>query len=107
MLRDQVPADKFTATGQTRTFLGTIVDSSKPFRVTVAWTDAPGSTTGSASKNDLDLTVTVGGNLYHGNVFSGAFSTTGGSADNQNNVESVFLPAGLSGNVVMTVSAAN
>ena len=30
-------------------------DPTKPFRVTLAWTDAPGSTTGSAWKNNLDL----------------------------------------------------
>jgi uncharacterized repeat protein (TIGR01451 family) len=107
ILRDQVSGDKFTATGQTRTFIGTITDSTKPFRVTLAWTDAPGATSGSASKNDLDLTVTVGGNTYKGNVFGGSFSTTGGVADNQNNVESVFLPAGFSGRFTITVSAAN
>ena len=107
VLRDQVGADKFTASGQTRTFTGAITDSSKPFRVTLAWTDAPGSTTGNAFKNDLDLVVTVGGNAYKGNVFSGGTSVTGGSADGKNNLESVFLPAGISGNFVVTVSAAN
>ena len=106
-LRDQVSADKFTATGQTRTFTGTIADPTKPFRVTVAWTDAAGSTTGNAYNNDLDLTVTVGGNTYKGNVFSGAFSIAGGTADAKNNVESVFLPAGVSGNFSVTVTAAN
>jgi PKD repeat protein len=107
VLRDEVPADLFTATGQTRTFTGTIADSGKPFRVTLAWTDAPGNTTGSAYNNNLDLTVTVGGNTYKGNVFSGAYSVTGGSADFKNNVESVFLPAGVSGSYVVTVTAAN
>ena len=107
LLRDQLAADKFTATGQTRTYYGTVADATQPFRVTLAWTDAPGSTTGSAWNNDLDLTVTVGGKTYKGNVFSGASSTTGGSADRMNNVESVFLPAGVTGNVVITISAAN
>jgi hypothetical protein len=107
ILRDQAATDKFTASGQTRSFSGTISDGSKPFRVTVAWTDAPGSTTGSALDNDLDLAVTVGGATYKGNVFSGAFSVTGGSADHLNNVESVFLPAGTIGNFTVTISAAN
>jgi len=107
ILRDQVASDKFIATGQTRTFVGVIADPAKPFRVTLAWTDAPGSTVGAAYKNDLDLTVAVAGNVYKGNVFSGAFSVTGGSADPKNNVESVFLPAGLSGPFVVTVTAAN
>jgi len=107
VVRDQVSADKFTATGQTRTFAGVISDPNRPFRVTLAWTDAPGSTTGNAYNNDLDLTVTVGGQTYKGNVFSGAFSVPGGSADPRNNVESVFLPPGVSGSFVITVTAAN
>lgn len=107
ILRDEVPTEKFTATGQTRTYVGTIVDGTKPFRVTVAWTDAPGNTTGNAYNNNLDLTVTVAGNTYKGNVFSGAYSITGGTADAKNNVESVFLPAGVSGNFLVTVTAAN
>jgi len=63
--------------------------------------------TGNAYVNDLNLTVTVGGVAYKGNVFSGASSTTGGSADFRNNVESVFVPAGVTGTVVVRVTAAN
>src|ERR1051325_7017826 len=96
-MHDQIFAEKFTATGQARTYNGIVTDPSKPFRVTVAWTDAPGNTSGAAYNNDLDLVVTVGGNTYKGNVFAGAFSTTGGMADPRNNVESVFLPAGAAG----------
>lgn len=107
VLRDQLSTNKFTAAGQTRTFTGTIADPSKPYRVTLAWTDAPGGTTGDAFNNDLNLTVLVGGNTYKGNVFNGALSITGGVADSRNNLESVFLPAGLSGGFVVTVSAAN
>jgi hypothetical protein len=106
-LRDQVPGDKFTGTGQARSFIGHVSDTGKPYRVTLAWTDAPGSTAGAAYNNDLDLTVTIGGNIYKGNVFSGQYSTTGGAADNKNNVESVFLPAGTSGDFTVTVTAAN
>ena len=107
ILRDEFAGDKFTGSGQARTFSGSISDPSKPFRVTVAWTDAPGSTTGNAYNNDLDLTVTVGGQNYKGNVFSGANSTVGGAYDPRNNVESVFLPAGVSGSFTVTVTAAN
>jgi hypothetical protein len=106
-LRDEVANDMFTASGQSRSYTLQIVDSSKPFRVTIAWTDAPGSTTGNAYKNNLDLTVAVAGNTYKGNVFSGRNSITGGSADLANNAESVFLPAGVSGTAVITVTAAN
>lgn len=106
-LRDQEPADKFTSTGQRLAFAGQITDTSKPFRVTIAWTDAPGSTAGNAYNNDLDLVVNIGGKSYKGNVFSGRYSTTGGTADAKNNVESVFLPAGTSGNFSVVVTAAN
>src|SRR5207248_5927731 len=70
-------------------------------------TDVPGPTSGNAFVNNLDLTVTAGGNTYKGNVFSGANSATGGSADAANNVESVFLPAGVTGPVVVNVKATN
>lgn len=97
----------FTASGQQRTIAGTVADSSKPFRVTLAWTDPPGPTAGDAFINNLDLEVSVGGNTYKGNVFTGANSTTGGTADPRNNVESVFLPAGSSGNFVIKITATN
>ncbi|WP_224365559.1 S8 family serine peptidase [Hyalangium versicolor] len=106
-LDDQNPSNLFTATGQTRTFEGVIADSTKPFRVTLAWTDAPGSTTGGAWNNNLDLTVTVGSNTYKGNVFTAGNSVTGGTADDKNNAESVFLPAGTTGNFTVTVTATN
>ncbi|MCK6685588.1 MAG: S8 family serine peptidase [Thermoanaerobaculia bacterium] len=106
---DQVGAMKFTATGQSRTFTGTVQDVTKPFRVTLAWTDAPGATSGNAYNNNLDLTVTVGGNTYLGNVFTGANSVTGGTADPRNNAESVFLPAGIAAGspYTVTVTATN
>ncbi len=105
LVRDQIVGDTFTASGQTRVLTGTVGDIGKPFRVTLAWTDAPGSTAGNAYRNDLDLVVTAGGNTYRGNVFSGAFSTAGGAADPRNNVESVFLPAGVSGTFTVSVVA--
>jgi hypothetical protein len=107
ILRDQLPAETFTAAGQTRSYPGTVPDPTKPFRVTLAWTDAPGSTTASKELvNNLDLTVAVGAKLYKGNVFNGAFSTNGGAADGTNNVESVFLPPGAATNFTVTVTAA-
>ncbi|MBS1787863.1 MAG: S8 family serine peptidase, partial [Acidobacteria bacterium] len=107
IIRDQVGAEMFTATGQMRTYTGTVSNNAKPFRVVLAWTDVPGPTSGNAFVNNLDLEVTVGGNTYKGNVFSGANSATGGTADTRNNTESVFIPAGVSGNFVVTVKATN
>ena len=94
ILRDEV--DLFTASGQQVTIAGTVSDTSKPFRVTLAWTDPPGPTSGNAFVNNLDLEVTVGGNTYFGNVFTGAFSSPE-AQPNRDNVESVFIPAGVSG----------
>ena len=95
IIRDQVASDRFTATGQSRTFFATVSNASAPLRVTLAYTDVPGPTSGNAFINDLDLRVTINGSTYLGNVFSGATSVTGGVADTRNNLESVFLPAGL------------
>ena len=75
ILHDEGPADLFTATGQVRTITGTVSNAAKPLRVTLAWTDVPGPTSGNAFVNNLDLEVTVGGNTYKGNVFTGAFSS--------------------------------
>ena len=74
-------------------------------KVTLAWTDAPGTSTANPVVNDLDLVVDAGGRTYKGNVFGGAFSRTGGSADPRNNLESVYLPAGTTGNVAVKVVA--
>ncbi|QUV84412.1 S8 family serine peptidase [Chloracidobacterium aggregatum] len=108
IIRDQVPADRFTATGQERVFTGTVVNGTAPFRVTLGWTDKEGPTIGNAYLNDLDLEVTIGSNTYRGNVFSGANSVTGGTADFRNNVESVFLPPFPAGTpFLVRVRAAN
>jgi hypothetical protein len=106
ILRDQLSAETFTAAGQTRAYSGTIPDATKPFRVTLAWTDVPGNTAAAKELvNNLDLTVVAGANTYKGNVFNGAFSTNGGAADGTNNVESVFLPAGAATSFTVTVTA--
>jgi hypothetical protein len=71
--------------------------------VTLVWTDPPGAAD-PALVNNLDLTVTVGGNVYRGNVFTSGTSSTGGSADTKNNVENVFLPAGIAAGTPFTIS---
>jgi hypothetical protein len=103
----------FTESGQTFEIRGSMADRSKPLRVTLAWTDAPGMLIGAALVNDLDLEIVVGGTtLYRGNVFAGNESIGGGEADRSNNVESIYLPAGAipegeAGNFTITVRAAN
>lgn len=108
ILRDQLQADRFTSTGQSVTITGEVEDSDRPFRVTLAWTDAPGALSAAQNLyNDLDLSVIVDGQTYLGNVFAGRNSTTGGDPDTLNNVESVFLPEGTTGAFTITITAAN
>lgn len=72
-----------------------VADPSKPLKVTLAWTDAPGAVGADpALVNDLDLVVRQGGRTYKGNVLAGGHSITGGDADRRNNLESVALPEG-------------
>ncbi len=94
-------------TGQTHQVTGSVATTAQPFRVTLAWTDAPGPTTGAPWVNNLDLEVTVGGVTYRGNVFSGGNSVSGGTADARNNAESVIVPAGVSGSFTVTVRGTN
>lgn len=94
-------------TGQTFQVSGSVHVGSRPLRITLAWTDAPGPTTGQPYVNNLDLEVSINGTTYRGNFFSGANSVSGGTADTRNNVESVFLPAGTVGNFTVTVRATN
>lgn len=103
----------FTGSGQGYEIEGALANRSQPLRVTLCWTDAPGSLVGAALVNDLDLEVTVGGaTVYRGNHFEGAVTVSDGDADRLNNVEAVIIPAsafpeGVSGNFKITVRAAN
>lgn len=91
-------------------------NGSEPIRLVLNWTDAPGPGTCNSStcttpawNNDLDLIVTAGDSTWRGNVFDAdGFSTTGGNADERNNLESVILPAGVvSGRFTVQVVARN
>ncbi|WP_447969782.1 S8 family serine peptidase [Nitrospira sp. M1] len=110
MLVDQT--HMFDGTGDTPFELeGQIATNTDPFRVTLVWTDAPGSTVGNAWVNDLDLIVTLddgsGPVDYQGNNFLNDQSQPGGAPDGQNNVESVWLPSGTTGSFTVTVRASN
>jgi len=76
----------------------------------VAWSDRPGTLTGSGPKirNDLDLEVEApGGAAYLGNVFSGGESVTGGSADRLNTTEVVWFRTPVAGTYTITVTYYN
>ncbi|MBA3351979.1 MAG: S8 family serine peptidase, partial [Blastocatellia bacterium] len=93
----------FTDSGTFVGMIGEVADASKPTRVTLVWTDPPGIGN-PALVNNLDLMVNIGGNIYRGNSFAGGVSVTGGTPDVVNNVENVFLPAGIPAGTVFVVS---
>ncbi len=95
------------ATGQTFTVRGRVTSSSKPVRITLCWTDAPGIPAANPVVNDLDLQLTMNGTTYLGNQFASATSVVGGTPDRLNNVESVWLPEGQTGEFEIRVVAAN
>lgn len=86
----------------------TVTPTGGPLKVTLVWTDYPSTDTATVNLvNDLNLTVTSGATTYRGNVFSGGWSTTGGAADNRNNVENVYLQSPGAGPYTVTVTAFN
>lgn len=92
----------FTASGQSHTWRVRPVDSARPMRVTLAYTDAPGAVNDATPLvNDLDLRVrrTSDNATFRGNPanFANGFTNPGGVADNTNNVECVYIqnPAGV------------
>ncbi|HEV8484840.1 MAG TPA: S8 family serine peptidase [Blastocatellia bacterium] len=97
----------FTDSGQEFVFTGEVKDPTRPFRVTLAWTDAPGFSAFAPWVNDLDLEVTINGQTYRGNNFKGQQSQPEGEPDTRNNVEGVWLPAGTVGTFVLRVRATN
>lgn len=97
----------FNDSGQEFVITGEIKDSTQPFRVTLAWTDAPGFSAFAPWVNDLDLQVAINGQVYSGNNFSGQESQPGGEPNTKDNTEAVWLPAGTIGTFVIRVRATN
>lgn len=87
----------FTNSGDQYTVQLTPDNPAEAVKIMLVWTDAPGVGLGGTNPawvNDLDLSVNSGANTYLGNQFGGdGFSVTGGSPDNKNNMEAVFLKA--------------
>jgi hypothetical protein len=90
----------FTADNQDLLLRVAPVDTARPLRITLAYTDAVAGVNSNITRmNDLDLEVReVNTNrLYTGNVFQNGFSATGGLPDSRNNVECVYIqnPSGV------------
>lgn len=102
----------FTSAGQRWDVELQAADPAEPMLVMLAWTDAPGHGLGGntpAWVNNLDLEVSAAGGTFRGNVIGpDGWSATGGSADDRNNLEGVFLsPAQHGGSINLSVLAAN
>jgi serine protease AprX len=97
------------STGGSDGYQYNIATTGQPFKVSLAWSDFA-STEAAAQNlvNDLDLLVTApGGAQYRGNVFSGGWSQSGGSADRVNNVENVYVPSAAAGTWTVEVIGFN
>jgi serine protease AprX len=98
-------------TGQSSTYVYEVGSSATPLKVTLAWSDYPGSPSAGGLVNDLDLVVTGPGGspVYYGNNFDevNGWSVTGGTADRINNVESVYIQSPAVGTWTVRVSGHN
>ncbi|MEW6129100.1 MAG: S8 family serine peptidase [Acidobacteriota bacterium] len=97
----------FSDSGQEFVFSGEIKDATQPFRVTLAYSDAPGFSAFASWVNDLDLEVTINGQTFRGNNFIEDKSQPDGQANSKDNVEAVWLPAGTTGTFAVRIRAAN
>lgn len=85
--------------GQTREYEFNLSRGNTPFKAVLTWSDYPGSTWASTQlQNNLDMVITApDGTIYKGNDFANGRSTTGGDADDVNNVEVVLIDQASSG----------
>ncbi|HXV43927.1 MAG TPA: S8 family serine peptidase, partial [Anaerolineae bacterium] len=98
----------FDQTGQFLAKAIEVADPSRPLKITLAWTDAPGAVGANpALVNNLDLRVAAqNGTTYLGNVFNSGWSASNGSADTRNNLENVYIQ-NPSGRFIITIQATN
>lgn len=94
------------STGGSQVF--NVTTTGGPLKVTLVWSDYPSTDAASINLvNDLDLTVSGPSGTFRGNVFSGGWSATGGSADRRNNVENVYVQTPTAGTYTVTISGFN
>ena len=101
----------FTESGQTWTVEITLKKPADILRAMLAWCDAPGHGLGGTTPawvNDLDLSIEIDGQTYYGNNFGDdGLSIPGGTPDDKNNTEGIFLGSLPAGTYTLTVTAAN
>ena len=95
-------------TGQNKTYNIAIDSQSEPLEVTLVWTDYLSTPAAAINLvNNLNLVVVGPSGTYHGNVFSGGESVPGGTADNRNVVESVYIKTPPIGAYTITITGYN
>src|SRR5690606_1842169 len=101
----------FDNTGEEWSTTVSPLDPSKPMKIMLVWTDAPGHGPGGSTpawNNNLDLIVETQAGTFRGNNFgSNGYSVTGCSADIRNNTEGVFLAPNTVQSATIRVLAAN
>ena len=89
--------------GENRKIEGTIADSTKPVRISLVWTDPPGIAN-PALVNNLDLTVTIGNDIWFATAAGAARLQSPGGLD----LVTVFTTAaGLPSNDIQAGSQSN
>jgi len=83
----------YLRSGNQRDYSFNLTDGWQQFKIVLSWSDYRGNSWASKQlQNDLDLVVTSpSGAIYLGNDFQSGRSTTGGTADDVNNVEVVLI----------------
>lgn len=100
--------DTGLSTGGAEEFYLAVSDTTLPLEVTLVWSDYPSTPSAALNLvNDLDLTVTGGGETFKGNVYASGQSTPGGSYDRLNNVECVQINTPAIGAYVVRVEGYN
>ncbi len=97
----------FEASNQSFTMRVSVVDAGRPLRVTLVYTDAPGSSSAAralVNKLSLELALDDGSVTWHGNHFVDGWTPSGAYVDDVNNVECVYLQAAEGTYVVRVVA---
>jgi hypothetical protein len=101
-----------TAAGETHHWHIAVADVQRPLKITLAWTDPPGALGSGTAQvpalvNRLALRLRVGAQLYRGNHFANGWSTsTADTSEATDNMQNVFLPAGVAtGTLRLSVTA--
>jgi len=88
-----------SASGNSKSYYFDIDQANDDFKAVLTWSDEYASTSSNKQLvNNFDLEVTdPNGDVYLGNDFASGRSTTGGTADNTNNVEVVLIDSAIIG----------